>query len=123
MRRTLVFVATLLLALFTLRADAAHTRVSLLLAESTAKPGDTVLAAVRLQMDAGWHTYWRNGGDSGGPTKIEWELPKGITAGETQWPVPEKFSLEGMNTYIYHDEALLLVPLKLAADLKPGSWN
>lgn len=121
MRRTLVFVATLLLALFTLRADAAHTRVSLLLAGSAAKPGDTVLAAVRLQMDAGWHTYWRNGGDSGGPTKIEWELPKGITAGETQWPVPEKFSLEGSNTYIYHDEALLLVPLKLAADLKPGS--
>ena len=87
---------------------------------STARPGDTVLAAVRLQMDSGWHTYWRNGGDSGGPTKIEWQLPAGVTAGDLQWPVPEKLTVEGLTTYIYHDEAVLLVPLTLAKDLGSG---
>ncbi|MFO1512746.1 MAG: protein-disulfide reductase DsbD family protein [Verrucomicrobiota bacterium] len=102
-------------------ANAAHTRVSLLLSATDAKPGDTVLAAVRLQMDPGWHTYWRNGGDSGGPTKIEWQLPPGITAGEIQWPVPEKYVVEGLVTYVYHEEAMLLVPLKLANELKPGA--
>ena len=101
-------------------AQVAHTRATLLLADRAAKPGDTVLAAVRLQMDPGWHTYWRNGGDSGGPTKIEWRLPPGVTAGPTQWPVPEKFTEEDLITYVYHDEAVLLVPLKLAKDLKPG---
>ncbi|TAK96472.1 MAG: DUF255 domain-containing protein [Verrucomicrobia bacterium] len=109
-----------LLASSTFAASAAHTRATLLLAASTAQPGDTVLAAVRLQMDPGWHTYWRNGGDSGGPTTIQWDLPPGITAGEIQWPTPEKFTLEGLTTYVYHNEATLLVPLKLAADLKPG---
>jgi len=101
-------------------AQAAHTRVSLLLADRMAKPGDTVQAAVRLQMDAGWHTYWRNGGDSGGPTTIAWELPPGLTAGEIEWPVPEKLNTEGLITFIYHDEAWLLVPLRVAPDAKPG---
>src|SRR5258706_3172787 len=39
---------------------AAHTRVSLIVAADTVKPGDTVLAGIRMQMDAGWHTYWTN---------------------------------------------------------------
>ena len=47
-------------------------------------------------MDPGWHTYWRNGGESGGPTKIEWELPTGVSAEEAQWPVPEKYVAEGL---------------------------
>jgi thiol:disulfide interchange protein len=108
-------------ALFTPEAKAAHTQASLLLSATAAKPGDTVLAAVRLQMDPGWHTYWRNGGDSGGPTTIEWQLPAGVTAGGIEWPVPEKLTLEGLTTYVHHDEAVLLVPLTLAKDLRPGS--
>ena len=44
-----------------------------------------------------WHTYWKNGGDSGGPTKIEWTLPAGVTAGEIQWPPPEKLTVEGLS--------------------------
>src|SRR5262245_58059539 len=110
----------MLAAAFANAANAAHTRATLLLSASAAKPGDTVWAAIRLQMDPGWHTYWRNGGDSGGPTKIAWELPPGVTAGETQWPTPEKYTAEGLITYVYHDEAVLIVPLKLANDLKLG---
>lgn len=120
MKRTLALCLAALVIGFAADANAAHTRASLLLAASAAKPGDTVLAAIRLRMDPGWHTYWRNGGDSGGPTKIEWELPSGVTAGEIQWPVPEKYAAEGLNTYVYHDEATLLVSLRLAGDLKSG---
>lgn len=99
---------------------APKTKATLLLAAETAKPGDTVLAGVRLEMPAGYHTYWRYGGEAGMPTTIDWTLPKGITAGEIQWPVPEKYEAEGLYSYVYHDEAILLVPLKLAADLPAG---
>jgi thiol:disulfide interchange protein DsbD len=98
----------------------AHTKVQLLLPVETARPGETVLAGMLLRMDAGWHTYWKNSGDSGTPTEIEWQLPAGVTAGEIQWPTPEKLSAEGMTTYILKDEAILFVPLKFSADLKPG---
>lgn len=101
-------------------ALAAATQASLLLSAQKAKPGDTIMAAVRLEMSPGWHTYWKNGGDSGGPTEIKWQLPEGVSAGEIQWPTPEKDVTEGLVTYIYHDEAILLVPLKLATNLSPG---
>src|ERR1051326_8845870 len=111
----------LLLAMATLSARAAaHTHARLVLAAETARPGDTVMAGVHLHMDAGWHTYWRNAGQSGIPTSNKWELPKGVTVGEIQWPVPEKSPDTDITTYIYENDVVLLVPLKLAHDLPPG---
>ena len=111
---------TVWLALTASTGAQSRTQASLLLSSEAARPGDTVTAAVRLKMDAGWHTYWRNPGESGLATTIEWTLPAGVAAGEILWPPPEAYVAEGMTTYVHHDEALLLVPLKLAADLKPG---
>ncbi len=121
MNRFLLFVIASVIAAFTLSANAAATRARLLLSAQTAKPGDTITAAVRLEMSPGWHTYWKNGGDSGGPTGIEWQLPAGVTAGQIQWPIPEKYVVEGLVTYVYHGEAVLLVPLQLGNDLATGS--
>ena len=70
-------------------AQAAHTEAKLILAAATASPGTTILVGVDLKMDAGWHTYWKNPGEAGIATKIEWQLPPGVTAGEIQWPLPE----------------------------------
>ena len=77
----------------------AKTKVSLLVNPALAKSGSTVEVGMRLEMPAGWHTYWRNAGENGTPTIIIWTLPKGITAGEIQWPVPEKVEWLEMFTY------------------------
>lgn len=106
--------------LSTSQAADSHTRASLLLDAASARPGETVTAAIRLQMDPTWHTYWRNPGESGLPTSIAWTLPPGITAGDIQWPPPEPYESGGLTTYVYHDEVLLLVPLTLADAVKPG---
>lgn len=53
-------------------------------------------------------------------TKIEWQLPPGVTAGEIQWPLPVKLPPAEVTTYGYNDEVMLIVPVKLASDLKPG---
>jgi len=37
-----------------------------------------------------------------------------------QWPTPEKLLFGGFTTYVYHNEVMLLVPLKLANDLPAG---
>src|SRR6266545_1334772 len=131
----LAFLTAIPVCAFAPATGAAHTEARLVLSATTARPGDAVTAAVHLKMDPGWHTYWKNPGASGQATKIEWQLPAGVTAGEIQWPVPEKFvpqktgedgkPLPGqldfdVATYVFHDEAALLVPLKLAADLKTG---
>ena len=58
--------------------------------------GRTQTVAVRLHPDDGWHTYWRNPGDTGLPTRVDWQLPDGVTAGAIQWPVPERIDFDGL---------------------------
>ncbi len=57
------------------------TKVHLTLSAEAARPGDTVMAAIRLQMQPQWHTYWRNAGDAGIPTTVDWALPPGSPPG------------------------------------------
>src|SRR5690348_9511984 len=52
-------------------------------------PGATLWLDLHLATQAGWHTYWRNPGDAGEPTTIDWTLPPGFSAGAIQWPVPQ----------------------------------
>src|SRR6185437_8728715 len=116
----LAFPVVLALAVVSIQA-AAKTQVRLVLSAQSARPGETVTAGVLLKTPPDWHTYWKNAGDSGAPTKIEWELPEGLKAGEIQWPVPEKLTAEGLTTYVYNGEVMLLVPLTLAGDVAAGT--
>lgn len=120
-----------LLGLFALSATAAATRARLVLSAESAKPGDTIMAGVILEMDKDWHTYWRNPGEAGYATTVEWQSPPGIEAGEIQWPVPKKETITepseengkappSITSYNYEHEVLLLVPLKISGDAKPG---
>ncbi len=120
MQRLLTLVAVCWVSLVSRSVLGAHTQVNLLLSADEARPGDTVTAAVRLRMDRDWHTYWTNSGASGEATKVFWDLPPGVTAGRIEWPLPEKLGPEDLTTYVYSGEVLLLAPVKLAADLKPG---
>jgi thiol:disulfide interchange protein/DsbC/DsbD-like thiol-disulfide interchange protein len=119
MRRIgILFSICLCLTAFT--ASAAHTQVKLLLSANTARPGDTILVGVDLKMEPGWHTYWKNPGAAGMATKIEWQLPPGISAGEIQWPLPKKLPPAEVTTYGYEDEVILIVPLTLSTNLSAG---
>jgi thiol:disulfide interchange protein DsbD len=101
---------------------AAHTEAELILPAS-AKPGATVLVGVQLKMEPGWHTYWKNPGDAGQATEIKWQLPPGVTAGEIEWPLPEKLPPADVTTYGYENEVVLLVPLTLEKNLPGGTLN
>ena len=100
-----------------------HTRARLVLSHEAARPGDTIVAGVELTMDAGWHTYWSNPGESGQATEIHWNLPAGLSAGEILWPVPEKFVSPDelkLTTYVFHDRAVLFVPLTISSNASNG---
>jgi thiol:disulfide interchange protein len=100
---------------------AANSTATLQLELAAAKPGSTVWAGLRLVIPKPWHTYWINHGGVGEAPKIEWQLPAGVSAGKIHWPLPKKHPSFGSIAYVYENEVLLLVPLRLAADLKPGS--
>ena len=113
------------LALLALAAQAAPVRTerveAQLHAESlAAAPGKPATVGLRLKHDEHWHTYWKNPGDSGLPTKIKWKLPEGWTAGAIQWPHPERLPFGPLVNYGYSGETMLLVELTPPADAKPG---
>jgi thiol:disulfide interchange protein DsbD len=97
-----------------------HTQAKLILSAAAAKPGDTIWAGVDMKMEPDWHTYWKNPGAAGLATKVEWQLPHGVSAGEIQWPLPEKLPPAEVTTYGYDNEVMLLVPLTLASNLPVG---
>jgi len=77
-------------------------------------PGTTFHVGLRMQIEPGWHTYWRNPGDSGEPTQIEWELPDGVSAGEIEWPAPSAFPYGPLMNYGYGGEIVLPVSLTVS---------
>lgn len=86
-----------------------------------AAPGSTAVVAVRQQIEPGWHTYWRNPGDSGGATTLDWTLPAGVEAGEIVWPTPERQRLLTLMNYGYSGTVYLPVPIEVPADALPGT--
>ncbi|WP_309683406.1 thioredoxin family protein [Polaromonas sp.] len=73
--------------------------------------GKPVWVGLQLAHQPEWHTYWKNSGDSGLPTLLQWQLPGGITAGEIAWPAPKKIPVGTLANYGYENTVLLPVPL------------
>lgn len=76
-------------------------------------PGRTLWLGLQIDHQKDWHTYWKNPGDSGLPTTLEWTLPAGLQAGEIAWPLPKKFPLGDLANYGYEGRLLLAVPVRI----------
>lgn len=82
-------------------------------------PGQNTWIALRLDHMENWHTYWKNPGDAGRATQINWTLPEGVTAGEIVWPTPKRIELPAdLVDFGYEDEIYLQVPLSVAASFQ-----
>ena len=81
--------------------------------------GKPVWLGLKLQHQPQWHTYWKNAGDSGLPTQLQWTLPGGVTAGHIAWPTPQKISIGRLANFGYEGTVLLPVPLTINPDFKP----
>jgi thiol:disulfide interchange protein len=84
-------------------------------------PGQSFWIALEFNIRDGWHTYWRNPGDSGQATSLTWNLPPGFQAGEIVWPTPHRFELPPLVNYGYAKHVMHLVQITAPRDLKGGS--
>ena len=97
-----------------------HAEAELVAATNAAVPGQPLQAGLRIKHDKHWHTYWQVPGDSGLPTKINWTLPPGWSAGAIEWPVPKRLPVGPLMNFGYEDELLLPVTLTPPAGLTAG---
>ena len=73
--------------------------------------GQTFWLGLQIQHQPHWHTYWQNPGDSGLPTRLQWQLPAGLQAGDIVWPLPKKIPIGTLANYGYENQVLLAVPV------------
>ena len=97
-----------------------HSEATLLSEVSSIAPGEPFTVGLRIQLEEGWHSYWKNPGDAGEATSIEWTLPDGFEAGPIQWPYPHRVPFGPMTSYGYSGEVVHPVTITPPDTLSPG---
>ena len=97
-----------------------HVEAELIAETRTATPGQALYVALHQKIIPGWHTYWRNPGDAGEATSLDWTLPSGWSAGPIIWPEPERFLSGPLMNYVFSTEVYLPVTIEVPADARPG---
>ena len=86
--------------------------VDLILRSDELAEEQSIWVGFQIQLAPGWHIYWKNAGESGYPTTVGWELPKGWKAGTLHFPAPYLYEYEGMTGYALENNFTLLTKLK-----------
>ncbi|MBT0587385.1 protein-disulfide reductase DsbD family protein [Alteromonas oceanisediminis] len=79
--------------------------------------GSNAWIGIRLMPEAGWHTYWRNPGDSGEAPRVSLSSDAPLSFGDIQWPVPQAIPVAHLVNYGYEGENLLMIPVDVPATL------
>ncbi len=86
------------------------------------EPGPPARIGVLFELAPGWHLYWRNPGETGVATALEFDVP-GHAVGALAWPAPETFreADDLFTTWGYSGRVLLGAPLERLADTAAGA--
>ncbi|MDR2462666.1 MAG: thioredoxin family protein [Verrucomicrobiales bacterium] len=110
----------LLGAPLTVTADS-HVQAALVSETLAVTPGQPFTVALHFKIAPGWHTYWRDPGPAGLPTKLTWTaLPEGFTVSDIQWTKPKKFTVSGITSHGYENEAWHLVTVTPPKEIPDG---
>jgi thiol:disulfide interchange protein DsbD len=103
-------------------AASAQVKARLLADSSAVQPGRTFALGVLLEIERGWHVYWKYPGDAGLATSVVLKLPPPLAAGPLRWPVPARFTQPGdVAGFGYADSVLLTVRVEVPAAAFGGS--
>jgi DsbC/DsbD-like thiol-disulfide interchange protein len=95
-------------------------RAELVSGTEAVRPGQPFWLAIHIQLDEGWHTYWRNPGDAGARPQVSWHLPSGMEAEPLLWPYPSVFREGRLVTYGYSGSAWLFTRMTLPVESDSG---
>jgi DsbC/DsbD-like thiol-disulfide interchange protein len=99
------------------QAPIPHGTIEIIAQNESIEPGRGFDLGLHFQLEKGWHIYWSNPGDSGEPPRVEWKMPKDITAEEIEWPTPHRLGTSTIVDYGYEDAVTLIVPVRTETNL------
>lgn len=94
--------------------------VQLIAEQDAIQPGVSFSVALRQEITPGWHTYWRNPGDTGLATNVTWQLPAGFTASELQFPTPHRQPTGDLVNYGFENSVMIFTTITPPAELPLG---
>jgi thiol:disulfide interchange protein/DsbC/DsbD-like thiol-disulfide interchange protein len=103
------------------RAAEPKVQAELIARASAVRPGQPIRVGLHQKIAPHWHTYWKNPGDSGEPTRLTWKLPPGFKVSAIKWPIPKALPVGPLMNFGYSDELLLPVTVTPPADLAGSS--
>ena len=118
MRHSILFLLLLSTLAWAKPVRNGHVEVELVAQPGAAVAGQPLEVGVHFKMDEHWHVYWKNPGATGYPPKFTWHLPKGWTAGEVAWPVPQRLVIADLQQFVYEKEVLLTTKVTVPPDYK-----
>jgi len=68
---------------------------------------------LQFKLKKGWKIYWRSPGDAGFPPKPDWSASKNIKSVDMSWPIPERFSVLGLETLGYKNEVVFPLSVRI----------
>jgi len=98
-----------------------HLTVELRSRDSALAPNQDVTLGLYFKLEAGWHIYWQNPGDSGEPPTVIWHLPPEVTASSMQFPAPKQIRIGSLMDFGYEGDVLFPIVLHSDGSLKAGS--
>lgn len=78
------------------------------------RSGPVMLGGIAIQLQPGWHTYWRNPGDSGVPPRFDFSKSDNLDSVTILWPAPVKFD-DGAGGESLGYEKQVLLPMRVVA--------
>jgi len=97
-----------------------HAEVELIAEKTALVVGEKNTIGLSIKHAPHWHTYWKNPGDSGYPTKITWQVPAGYGVGEFDWPTPKRLATGPIINFGYEGEVVLPLTVSVPTSAKPG---
>ncbi|ABZ77828.1 cytochrome c biogenesis protein transmembrane region [Shewanella halifaxensis HAW-EB4] len=85
------------------------------------KATNTMPGVLEVELDGEWKTYWRSPGEGGIAPSIDWSGSTNLDNVNWNWPAPEQFSLLGLQTFGYHQQAAFPMLVTLNDASKPAS--
>ena len=90
-----------------------HAEISIIGNNNIISEPGVVQLGYKFNFTPGWHTYWINPGDSGGPPIFEFTSPAGWEIKENIWPGPQRIIYPPLMTFGYVDEVIFPFELDL----------
>lgn len=80
---------------------------------------DKYYFGIKINLDDGWKTYWKNPGDAGASINLKMENKKNILDHNILYPFPKSYTDHGVKTIGYENEVIFPVELKIKEKKKP----